>query len=127
MALSITDADIYISENVIDTEDWTDSDGERKQRLLNVASRTLLNRFKQFEIPDHAVYEFSAYLATVYNDTNKLQQYGVKQFSIKGIAFTFDGSLTKDLNALIPQIVYDLVGEANGVVLSKQRVGRSIR
>ena len=127
MALSISDADIYISENVIDTEDWTDSDVERKQRLINVANRTLVKRFKQYTIPDNAVYEFSAYLAAAFNDTYKLQQYGVKQFSIKGIAFTFDGALAKDLNALIPQSVFDLVGEANGVVLSKQRVGRSVR
>lgn len=127
MALSISDADVYISEHVIDTEDWTDSDVERKQRLLNVAHRTLVKRFKPYTIPDHAVYEFSAYLAAVFNDTYKLQQYGVKQFSIKGIAFTFDGALAKDLNALIPQSVFDLVGEANGVVLSRQRVGRSVR
>ncbi|KMY40220.1 hypothetical protein AC621_20845 [Bacillus sp. FJAT-27445] len=127
MALSISAADAYISENVIDTEDWTDSDVERKQRLLNVAHRTLEKRFKPYKIPDVAVYEFSAYLASVFNDTYKMQQYGVKQFSIKGIAFTFDGSLAKDLNALIPQSVFDLVGEENGVVLSRQRIGRSVR
>ncbi|MEH7521691.1 hypothetical protein V7149_00190 [Bacillus sp. JJ1503] len=127
MALNITEADAYISTNVLDVEDWTDSDGERKQRLLNVANRTLTNRFKKYTIPDNAVYEFAAYLAAVFNDTNKMQQYGVKQFTIKGIAFTFGSDIPKELSALIPEQVYMIVGEANGVNLSKRRVGRSVR
>ena len=127
MALSITDADVYISANVLDIEDWTDSDSDRKQRLINVANRTLVSRFKQYTIPDNAVYEFAAYLAVVFNDTNKQQQYGVKQFSIKGIAFSFGSATPKELNAMIPEQVYELVGEANGVKLSKVRIGRSVR
>lgn len=127
MALNITDADAYVSLNVIDTEEWEGSDETKKQRILNVASRTLTNRFKQYTVPDNAVYEFAAYLANVYSDTNKMQQYGIKQFSISGIAFTFDGSLTKELDALIPNVVYELIGEHNGVKLSKRRIGRSVR
>ena len=127
MAITTFDADAYIAEYVIDTEDWNDADDEKKQRILNVASRTLTTRFKQYSIPDNAVYEFSAYLAAIFNDTNKFQQYGVKQFSIKGIAFSFGNSTPSELNALIPQQVFELIGEANGVILSKNRVGRSVR
>ena len=35
MAVSIADADSYISQNVIDTEDWADADEAKKQRMLN--------------------------------------------------------------------------------------------
>lgn len=127
MALSITAADAYISQNVIDVDDWNDSDASRKQRILNVASRTLGNRYKQMTIPDNAVYEFAPVLAAVFNDTNKLQQYGVSNFSVKGISFSFNGSNSGDVYRLIPKSSSDLIGEANGVALDTRRVGRSVR
>ncbi|NYV68916.1 hypothetical protein HYI36_27015 [Bacillus sp. Gen3] len=126
MAVTIAAADAYIFANVIDIEDWQDSDTERKQRLLNVAERTLTSRYKPYVIPDDAVYEFVPVLAATFNDTNKMQQYGVKQFSIKSISFTF-GSGKTDLLDLIPNSVLDLIGEANGVNLTKRRIGRSVR
>lgn len=127
MALNITDADTYISAYVIDVEDWLDSDNDRKQRLLNVADKTLTRKYSKYTIPDNAVYDFAAVLSTAFNDTNKLQQQGVAQFAIKGIAFTFKDTPIKELDAFIPQTTLDIIGEANDVNLSKRRIGRSVR
>ncbi|AND39614.1 hypothetical protein [Cytobacillus oceanisediminis] len=127
MALSITDADVYISANVLDIDDWMDADESRKQRLLNVANRTLVNRYSNYVIPDNAVYEFAARLSVLFNDTNKMQQYGVKQFSMKGISMAFDGKVSDDYSVFIPANVLTMIGEANGVVLSARRIGRSVR
>lgn len=127
MALTIADADVYISANVLDIDDWMDADAARKQRLLNVANRTLVNRYSNYVIPDNAVYEFAAKLSAIFNDTNKLQQYGVKQFSMKGISMSFDGKVSDDYSVFIPADVLTMIGEANGVVLSARRVGRSVR
>jgi hypothetical protein len=127
MALDIYEADMYIDTNVIDSEDWAEADEAKKERILNVASRTLTNRFKNLTVPDDAVYEFCAFLAMAFNDTNKLQQQGVSQFAVSGISFTFDGKLSKDLSVLIPEQVFTMVGDANGMVLSRARVGRSVR
>lgn len=127
MAISILEADVYISDYVIDVEEWQDSDDERKQRLLNVASRALSKRYSNYVIPGEAVYEFVPVLAALYNDTYKMQQYGVKQFTIKGISFTFSGMDLQQLDKLIPQSAITLIGEANGVELTKRRIGRSVR
>lgn len=127
MALSITDADAYISANVLDIEDWMDADTARKQRLLNVANRTLVNRYSNYVIPDNAVYEFAARLSVLFNDTNKMQQNGVKQFSMKGISMAFDGKVSDDYSVFIPANVLTMIGEANGVILSARRIGRSVR
>ncbi|MBT2714734.1 hypothetical protein [Bacillus sp. ISL-57] len=127
MALSIFEADDYISQNVIDVEDWDDSDDERKQRLINVANRALFNLYKNYVIPDEAVYEFVPKLATVFNDTYKMQQYGVQSFSVKGIAFSFRNSEV-DLSTIIPPSAIAIISEANGGVnLTKPRWGRSVR
>jgi hypothetical protein len=127
VALDIIAATAYINTNVIDTEDWVDADDDKKQRLLNVADKTLQKRYGNFTIPDNAVYDFAAVLAVAFNDTNKLQQQGVAQFAIKGIAFTFKNTPVKELDAFIPQSTLDIIGDANGVKLSKRRVGRSVR
>lgn len=127
MALSIFGADDYISAHVIDVEDWEDSDESRKQRLLNVASRTITNRFKSYVIPDEAVYEFVPKLAAIFNDTYKMQQYGVQSFSVKGISFSFRNTEI-DLAAIIPPSSLTIISAANGGVDSaKRRIGRSIR
>jgi hypothetical protein len=114
MALSITDADTYISLNVIHIEDWTDSDSQRKQRLINVASRTLSTKFSGYVIPDEAVYEFAAVLARIFNDTNVQAQNGVQAFSLSSVAsFTFKNDIPTDLYQMIPKQVTDLINAAN--------------
>lgn len=128
MALNITDADAYILMNVIDIEDWNDSDSEKKQRILNVANHTLTNKYKQYTIPDNAVYEFAAALAIAFNDTNRMNNQGIAGFSITGVgSWNFKDTQRRQLDAFITQAVYDLIGEANGVTLSARRVGRSVR
>lgn len=130
--VSIHDANEYIESQIIDIEDWQEADDNKKQRILNAAERTLKFKFKKYEIPDEAVYMFSAWLAIAFNDTNRLQKHGIAGFAVTGVAsFTFkksnvDGSGVS-LLSLVPDEVYDLIGEANGVELSKLRVGRSIR
>jgi len=114
MSLSVIDADSYINQHVIDIEDWTDADEAKKQRIINVANTTLVRRFPEMTIPDNAVYEFSALLATVFNDTNRLAQQGVASFSLSGVAsFTFKNAGAQELSKLITQSVIDLINEAN--------------
>jgi hypothetical protein len=133
VTVTIADADAYISANVINNEDWTDADDAKKQRILNVAGSTLGRAFSKYTIPDNAVYEFSAVLAVIFNDTNRYQLQGVSSFSVSGVAtfnFKNDGVVSAsdvDLTKYIPDIVYKLVGEENGVTLYKRRIGRSVR
>lgn len=116
MAVNITDADKYIAANCIDVEDWTDADEAKKQRILNVASRTLTTKYPRYTIPDAAVYEFSNELAIAFNDTNRLQQQGIAAFSLTGVAsFTFKDWAKSGVEAWIPQSALDLIGAENGV------------
>lgn len=71
---SIEAANEHIDLYVISNEDWHDADEAKKIRLMNSAERTLSTKFKGATIPENAVYEFSAYLAIVYNDTNRMQR-----------------------------------------------------
>lgn len=132
MSISIENANEYIESQIIDIEDWQEADDNKKQRILNSAVRTLNFKFKKYEIPDEAVYHFAAWLAIAFNDTNRYQHHGIAGFSITGVAsFTFkksnvDGTGTS-LLSLVPDEVYELIGEANGITLSKLRIGRSVR
>lgn len=125
---NVTDADAYIELNVLDIDEWVDSDEERKTRCLNVASKVLTRKFPKYTIPNNAVYEFAVVLATVFSDTYKMQRYGVASFSVKGISFTFTGK-EEELEELIPNEAYALIGEENGVDLKRRRVrvGWSLR
>lgn len=114
MAVNIFDADSYIESNVIVIDDWTDSDDDKKQRILNVASSTLNRVYPQYMIPDNAVYEYAAVLAVAFNDTNAQRQNGVKSFSVVGIQFTFDGG-KESIESMIPATARHLIGEANSV------------
>lgn len=130
--MTITDATAYIAQNCIDVEDWETADDAKKQRIVNVANRTLATRYSTYTIPPEAVYEFSNVLATVFNDTNRLQAQGVTQFSLQGAAaFTFKNELVAapgaDLTKFIPQTALDLISAANdGVKLAKRRVGWTV-
>lgn len=132
MAVNIGQADAYIAEYCIDVEDWTDSDEARKQRLLNVASRTLTTKYPTYTIPDNAVYDFANNLAIAFNDTNKLGQQGVTSVSISGTAsFTFKDALVAssggDLSKFIPQTALDLIGAENGgIKLSRRNVAWTV-
>ena len=119
---NLVEAVDYITLNTLDNEDFLDADDTRKLAVLNVSSRTLSRKFNGYVIPNEAVYLFSAVLAAAYNDTNKLQQQGIASFSVKGIAFTFKDWAKKDIDALIPNEVYDVIGNENGVNLSGGRV-----
>lgn len=123
MTLSIDAANAYISSNVIDIDDWNDADEAKKQRILNVATRTLSRQFPNVTIPDEAVYEFSAVLATVFNDTNKLAQQGVSSYTVSGVAsFSFADPGAKDLYKFIPRIVIDLINDVNDEKVSLSNV-----
>lgn len=130
MAVNITEADAYIAQWVIVTEDWLDADEASKTRLLNVASRTLTTRFPKYTIPDAAVYETAAAFATVFNDTNKLAQQGVQAFSLSDVAsFTFRYG-PKELAELIPETALAIIADdpANEELPkpAKRRVGWSV-
>jgi hypothetical protein len=117
MAVDVFSADAYIESNVIVIDDWTGSDDERKQRIINVASATLSRVYPNYTIPDNAVYEFAAVLATAYNDTNAQKQNGVKQFSVSGISYTFGER--ESIESLIPSVARNLISKENGVSLSR--------
>jgi hypothetical protein len=129
MAVTVFGADSYIEANCIDIDDWTDADEAKKQRIVNVAARTLSTRFPSYTIPDTAAYEFANVLATVFNDTNKMAQQGVASFYIDGVgSFNFKDSKINgpgaDLSKFIPQSSLDIISAANDSVnLSARRVG----
>ncbi|MED2760453.1 hypothetical protein P4279_30120 [Bacillus thuringiensis] len=123
-------ANKHIDAYVISNEDWHDADEAKKIRLMNSADRTLHNKFKGNEIPDNAIYEFSAFLAIVYNDTNKMQQQGIASFSVTGVgSFTFKENNVKNatgqsLSDIIPDSVIELIEEVNDSLhLSGRNVG----
>ena len=118
MAVDIFSADSYIESNVIVVEDWTDCDDAKKQRILNVASSTFTRVYPDYTIPDEAVYEYAAVLATAFNDTNVQKQNGVTQFSVSGISYTFRSGKDR-IEALIPTSAKALIGTANGVTVSR--------
>ncbi|CAH1194617.1 hypothetical protein PAECIP111892_01767 [Paenibacillus auburnensis] len=123
MAITVEDATTYINANCINVDDWTDADDAKKLRIVNVAGRTLTAKYAQYTIPDAAVYEYANALAIAFNDTNALQQQGVASFGISGVAnFTFKDGMKTGLDALIPDVVYTLIGAENGVKLSKRAV-----
>lgn len=104
----------YITLNTLDNEDFIDADGTRKTALLNVSLRELSRKFRGYTIPNEAVYIFANTLGSAFNDTNKLQQQGVAGFSIKGISFTFKDWAKRDIDALIPPEVYEIIGAPSG-------------
>lgn len=110
----IEQATEYVRFNAIDNEDFLDVDEERKMTILNVSSRTLERRYRDYDIPDEAVYLFAAVLAAAFNDTNKMAQQGIASFSVKGIAFTFKDWAKKGLDSLIPDEVSDIIGAPSG-------------
>ncbi|QWI73298.1 hypothetical protein ER45_030565 (plasmid) [Bacillus mycoides] len=130
MAHDIEAATAHIDEYVISNEDWHDADEAKKNRLLNAAGRTLSNKFKGATIPDNAIYEFSAYLAIVHNDTNRMQQQGIASFSITGVgSFTFkennvSSAIGQPLSELIPDSVFELIeAENEDLQLTGRNVG----
>lgn len=130
--LNILDADNYIESTIIDIEDWQEADEEKKQRILKSAEITLQRKFKNYVVPDIAIYHFAAWLAIVFNDTNRFQQHGIAGFAVTGVAsFTFKennvSSKGTPMASLIPEEVYEMVGEANGIDLRRRRIGRSVR
>ncbi|MEC3196771.1 hypothetical protein P9Z84_29420 [Bacillus cereus] len=120
----------HIDAYVISNEDWHDADNDKKVRLMNAAGRTLTKKFKGNTIPDNAIYEFAAYLAIVYNDTNKMQQQGIASFSVTGVgSFTFKENNVKSavgqsLSDMIPDSVVELIEEVNeNLHISGRNVG----
>ncbi|HDR4869080.1 TPA: hypothetical protein QCR55_005577 [Bacillus cereus] len=115
----IAEATEHIDAYVISNEDWHDADDDKKVRLMNAADRTLKKKFRGNTIPDNAIYEFAAYLAIVYNDTNKMQQHGIASFSVTGVgSFTFkennvSSAVGQPLKDLIPDSVVELIEEVN--------------
>lgn len=114
MNWNLEEATEYIRFNAIDNEDYLENDEERQTAILNVSLRTLKRRYRDYEIPDEAVYLFAATLAAAFNDTNKMAQQGIASFSVKGIAFTFKDWAKKGLDSLIPDEVADIIGAPTG-------------
>lgn len=120
----------HIDAYVISNEDWHDADDDKKVRIMNAAGRTLRKKFRGNTIPDNAIYEFSAFLAIVYNDTNKMQQQGIASFSVTGVgSFTFKENNVKNatgqsLSDIIPDSVIELIEEVNdNLHISGRNVG----
>ncbi|MGM0807513.1 MAG: hypothetical protein ACQET8_22670 [Bacillota bacterium] len=125
-------ADDYINLNVIEVDDWVKADDTRKERILNVATSTIQRKYPHYTIPENAIYEFCATLASLFNSTNKLQMQGVTGLTIDGVsAFQFNDKKTsffdKDIADYIPKSSLHLIGQENGVNLSSGlTVGRMV-
>ena len=113
MDWNLTEAVDYITYNAIDNEDFLASDSTAQIRFLNVAMRTLQSKFKNYELPNEAVYLFAAVLNANFNDTTVQAQRGIASFSVKGITYTFKDWALKDLSEFISEDVRNLVIEAN--------------
>lgn len=129
MAIEITSADIYVSAYVIANEDWIECEADKKQRILNVASQVLADKYEDYVVPDEAIYEYAATLATVFNDTNKMQQQGIAGFSVTGVgSFTFkennvNSAAGQPLDEFIPKRAKQIIEKANDVSLADNTVG----
>ncbi|MGM0846895.1 MAG: hypothetical protein ACQEUT_18205 [Bacillota bacterium] len=120
----IVSASDYINLNVIDIDDWLDSDENRQTRVLNVAIRVINDVYSDLIIPDSAVYEFCPILAAYFNDTNKLNSQGIASFSIQGVgSFNFDQE--KTLEELIPLSAIRMIAKENGIELSGNTAGKA--
>lgn len=125
MMVSVSSADIYVSANCIDIDEWAGADEAKKQRTLNVASRNLAVAYPKYTIPDAAVYEFTNVLITLFGDATRLAQQGVTGYTVTGvISLDFKDSAVNEvggnLRKYIPQSALDLIGAENGVTLSKR-------
>lgn len=109
----LTVATDYITLNAIDNEDFIGADDTGKTRLLNVAERTLLRVYKDYTLPNEAVYLFAAHLGALYNDTTVMAQRGIASFNVSGIGFTFKDWSKKELDELVPKEVSEMIAEAN--------------
>lgn len=125
MAVTVAGADEYIFAQCIFVDDWEEAEEPKKQRILNAASRTLSTKYPKYTIPDAAVYEFANVLVQLWNDITRYARQGIDQFAITGVAsFSFKNELVTnpdvDLADYIPQSALDIIGEENGVNLSKK-------
>lgn len=131
MAVNLGDAEVYIADNVIVIDDWADTDDAKKQRILTVAERTLTGLYVNYVIPDNAVYEYAAVLATVFNDNGLMRRQGVAAFSITGTAsFTFgsSGGPSDDIVRYIPKTATDIINaDATNIANSLPTVGGRVR
>jgi hypothetical protein len=128
---NVADADVYIESNVIVAEDWLDNEAAKKQSIVNVAQRIIVGKYADYTIPDNAIYEFCAVLATQFNDTNKLFQQGIAGFSITGVAsFTDKQNARKPAEQLIPKAAFDYINDdpANDDLpkLGIRKIGRTV-
>jgi len=126
MAANVADATAYITSYCIDNEDFLEAETAKKQTILNVAERELQRKYPSYTIPDAAVYETAAAFAAAFNDTNKLAAQGVQSFSLSGVASFHFREGTRDLAQRIPPAALEIIGEANGVKLSRRVVGRAV-
>lgn len=105
--------DNYVSNYVTDPEEYLSLDDANKRRYCNIASRTLQSKYAGYAVPNEAVYDFAAVLATTFSDQNKLAQQGVTQFSLSGsIGISFRNG-KQELAALVPDHVADIISDAN--------------
>lgn len=128
MAISVENATLYMEQFCLDIIDWEIIDDTRRQRYLNVANRTLLDKFQGLIIPDEAVYETANSFSITFNDTNRLQFQGIDTFSIVGLgSFEFRKPTVKNqgnfnLSDYIPKTAIDLINQANGIASSDSRI-----
>jgi hypothetical protein len=113
MAANLGGAEAYIAQYVIDSDDWTaDTDEAKKLRIVTVAERTLSGLYVNYVIPDNAVYEYAAVLATVFNDNGRLKRQGVSGFSVAGVAsynFAVTGNPSDNITRYIPKTAADII------------------
>lgn len=113
MVWNLAEATEYITYNAVDNEDYLESDDTKKTRLLNVSDRTLKRIYKDYVIPNEAVYLFAAHLGALFNDTTVFAQRGIASFNVSGISFTFKDWAKKELEELVTHEIAEIIIEAN--------------
>lgn len=111
---NLTEAIEYVTYHAIDNEDFLASEQTNQVRFLNVANRTITQKYRNMVIPNEAVYLFAAVLNANFNDTAIMAHRGIASFNVSGIGFTFKDWAKKELSGFITEDIAAIVTEANG-------------
>lgn len=116
MAITVTDADNYFTDNVLHNDEWLNADRPTKERALNNSKNQLYRHYRAYDpinkpLPDEAVFEQALWLLRI-DDTMKRVQQGVRSINVNGISIQVD----RIHNTFSPEVI----------AILGRRVGRSV-
>lgn len=116
MAITVTDADNYFTDNVLHNDEWLNADRPSKERALNNAKIQIYRHYRKYNqakkpVPDGAIFEQALWLLRI-DDTMKRVQQGVRSINVNGISIQVD----RIHNTFSPEVI----------AILGRRVGRSV-